>query len=217
MNSKVDHNRQLTESQIILIWLIGINTALLVAANAAGAKMIALPFGLAASATVFPYALTFLMTDCISELYGRRAARLAVTIGFAGLLLSVLFFHIAMWAPPALFWTNQEAYQLTLGLSGRILLGGWSSYFVSQHLDVFLFHLIRRTTKGKHLWLRNNASTLISQLVDTCIFILIAFGGVFPVIPAIIGQYAIKVMIALADTPLVYCFVAWLKPKIEKV
>lgn len=188
----------------LFLILVSVNTALLVASNAAGAKMIALPFGLAASATVFPYALSFLMTDLISELFGEKAGRKSVMIGFAGLVLSVMFFRIAIWAPPADGWGGQEAYVETLGLGLRLLAGGWLSYMVSQHLDVWLFHRIRKATSGKHLWLRNNGSTLFSQLVDTVIFITVAFYGVFPILPAIIGQYLVKLAIAFADTALMY-------------
>lgn len=187
-----------------LVWLIAVNAAMLVAANAAGAKMIQLPLGLAASATVIPYAASFAFTDLISELYGPRAGRIAVRIAFVGLALSVLVFWGSLKAPPAGFWENQEAYEKTLGLAPRILLGGWTSYLISQHLDVALFHKIREATEGRHLWLRNNASTLVSQLVDTVIFMTIAFGGLFPLLPAIVGQYAVKLLIAAVDTPLVY-------------
>lgn len=198
-------------SQPLLIWLIGLNTALLVAANAAGSKMIALPLGLAASATVIPYSLSFTFTDVISEIYGKKAGNLAVRVGFLGLVLSVIFFYIAISAPPATGWEGQEAYQHTLGLAFRLLLGGWTSYAVSQHLDVWLYHRIGELTGGRHMWLRNNGSTFISQFVDTCIFMTIAFYGIFPLWGAILGQYIIKLIIAALDTPIVYLAVAFIR------
>ena len=91
-----------------------------------------------------------------------------------------------------------------------MLIGGWTSYAVSQHLDVWIFHKIKEKTKGKHLWLRNNVSTLISQFIDTLIFITIVFYGVCPLWNAIFGQYIIKVIIALLDTPIVYLAVKFL-------
>lgn len=201
-------NEGFSRRHLLLTTLIGLNTALLVASNAAGAKLIELPFGLAASATVFSYALTFAFTDSISELFGKKAAKLAVRIGFAGLFLSVVFFYIAIWAPPAEGWPGQDAYAQTLGLSFRLLLGGCTSYLVSQHLDVWLFHRIKSVTGDRHLWLRNNGSTLASQFVDTCIFMSISFGGIFPLLPAILGQYFLKLVIALLDTPVVYMVVS---------
>lgn len=200
----------LNKSSHILIYLVSCNSALLVASNAAGSKMIALGDNLAASATVFPYALSYLFTDVISELYGKEAGNIAVRIGFLGLLISVIFFTIAIFAPAASFWENQVAYEKTLGLGPRLLAGGWLSYLISQHLDVWLFHKIRSLTGKKHLWLRNNGSTFISQFVDSCIFITVAFYGLFPIFPAIIGQYLIKLIIALLDTPMVYLAVKYL-------
>ncbi|SDN20312.1 queuosine precursor transporter [Desulfonauticus submarinus] len=208
--------QHLTEKDIkILITLISLNTALLVASNAAGAKMISVFGNLAASATVFSYAFSFVFTDIISEIYGKQKASFAVKIGFLGLLISVIFFTISIAAPPASFWKNQKAYETTLQLGPRMLAGGWTSYMVSQHLDVWIFHKLKHLTNGKHLWLRNNGSTLISQFIDTCIFITISFYGVFPIIPAIAGQYLIKVIIALLDTPIVYCAVYYIKRYIQ--
>ena len=199
---------------LVLTSLVALNAALLVASNAAGAKMIALPFGLAASATVFSYALSFLLTDLISELFGARVARQAVFVGFAGLVISVIFFRVAIVAPPASGWEGQESYVATLGLGPRLLLGGWLSYMVSQNLDVLIFHRLRKATGGRHLWLRNNASTMVSQAVDTVIFISIAFWGVFPLLPAILGQYLVKVVIALVDTALVYPAAGFLRRRL---
>ncbi len=195
--------------------LIGLNVALLVASNAAGAKMIAVFGGLAASATVFSYSITFAITDTISEVFGRRAAKLCVRISIVGALFSVLLYTIAIAAPAASFWTMQDAYAATLGNAPRILLGGFASYIVSQHLDVWLFEYFKRLTNGKHLWLRNNASTLISQFVDTVIFIKVAFYGVFPIQEAILGQYIIKVFIAGLDTPLVYLLTSQVRRYID--
>lgn len=166
--------------------------------------MIGLPFGLAASATVFSYAISFVFTDLINEIYGREKARLAVNIGFISLITGVVIFYGAIYAPAAEFWQFQSEFEQTLGLAGRILIGAWLAYLVSQNLDVFLFDYLKKRTGGKHLWLRNNATRLFSQFIDTCIFMTIAFYGVFPITEAIIGQYLIKVIIALFDTPLVY-------------
>jgi uncharacterized integral membrane protein (TIGR00697 family) len=197
-------DRMTDRSHRLLIYLIGLNTALLVASNAGGAKIIAVYGGLAASATVFSYALSFTFTDVISEVFGPEKARLTVQVGFLGVIVSVLFFKVAVWAPAAPTWGGQAAYEATLGMGPRLLAGGWTSYMVSQHLDVWVFHTLKRLTRGRHLWLRNNLSTAISQFVDTCIFITIAFHGVVPLWPTILGQYVFKLLIAAVDTPIVY-------------
>lgn len=193
-----------TKRNRVLIVLVALNTALLVASNTAGAKMISVTGGLVASATVFSYAFTFLLTDLISELYGKETANFAVRIGFFSLFITVVFFVIAINAPAASFWHGQEAYEATLGLGPRILAGGWLAYIISQHLDVWIFHKIRSITGERHMWLRNNASTVISQFLDSCIFITVAFYGIFPIFEAILGQYLLKVVIAIIDTPIFY-------------
>ena len=185
---------------------------ILVAANAAGAKIIQIG-PLAASATALAYALSFPITDYVAEIYGRRTANKIVVAGFIAVVLAVIFYQFALYAPGAPFFEAQDDFESVFSLTPRILAGGLAAYLVSQFLDVWLFHKIRAATKGRFLWLRNLGSTLVSQFIDTVIFITIAFYGVFDaLLPIIIGQYIIKIMIAFLDTPFVYLFV-WLKKK----
>ena len=207
MEPSVEKLPSIERRTTVLIWLISIHTSLLIASNAGGAKMIAVPGGLAASATVFSYAITFPLCDVINELFGKRAARLAVNVGLVGLVLSVAFFQLSIWAPAADFWKGQEAYVTTLGLGPRILLGGWLSYIIGNHVDVAVFHWIRRRTGDRAFWLRKNASTAVSQAVDTVIFMTVAFGGVFPIADAIPGQYLLKLAVAVVCTPLSYLII----------
>lgn len=193
--------------ETILMLLTGVYVSLLVAANAAGSKIVAIG-SLAASATVFAYAFTFPITDVATELYGKRAAQKLVIFGFSGVLLSVVFFQIALHAPGAAFYNAQEAFATIFSLTPRLLAGGLLSYLVSQFLDVWLFEKIKKFTKGRYLWLRNNGSTMISQLVDSAIFITVAFYGVVDaILPIILGQYFVKLAIAAIDTPIVYLLV----------
>ena len=101
-------------------------------------------------------------------------------------------------------------------LSGtpRIVFASLVAYFISQTHDVWSFHFWKKKTNGKHLWWRNNVSTITSQIIDTVVFIGVAFWGVLPgsvLIGMMLSQYAIKVGIALADTPFCYLLVRWLK------
>lgn len=195
------------------ILLAGSFCGILVAANAAGGKLIQVG-PLAASATVFAYALTFLITDATAELYGKKIARLLVWTGFGAVLLAVAFFRIAMIAPPASFYENQEAFEAVFSTTSRLLAGGFIGYLVSQFLDVQLYHALGRLTKGKHMWLRNNGSTVVSQFVDTTLFITIAFVGVVESLwSLILGQYLIKIIIALLDTPILYLIVTLLRKR----
>lgn len=201
----------LTDRNIrVFITLTTVHTSLVISSNAAGSKLIALPAGLAASATVISYMLSFVLLGSIAELFGRAYARLVVNLGLAAMAISVAFFELAINLPAASFWTHQDAFEQVLGSTPRLLLGGWSAYLLGQHLDVWGFFLIKRTRfGGSQLWLRSWGSTLIGQLIDTAVFITIAFAGVAPLLPTILGQYLVKLVIATLTTPLIYAAVGW--------
>jgi uncharacterized integral membrane protein (TIGR00697 family) len=201
----------LTEGNFrVLVVLLTIHTSLVISSNAAGGKIIALPGGLAASATVISYMLSFVLLGSIAELFGRAYARLVVNLGLGAMAISVAFFELAIHLPAAGFWTRQAAFEQVLGSSLRLLLGGWSAYLLGQHLDVWGFFLIKKTRfGGERLWLRSLGSTLIGQLIDTTVFITIAFAGDIPLLPTIIGQYLVKLVIAALTTPAIYLAVGW--------
>ncbi|HUV03301.1 MAG TPA: queuosine precursor transporter [Desulfobacteria bacterium] len=155
-------------------------------------------------AGVIVYATSFLVTDILCEFYGKKKALEAVWGGFLASILLVLAVKVAIAWPPAPFWTGQEAFQSTLQLTERIVLGSLVAYVISQNWDVRVFHKLKEMTGGRHLWLRNNVSTMTSQALDTVIFITIAFYGVLPVVPLIVGQYIVKLLIAALDTPFIY-------------
>jgi queuosine precursor transporter len=194
----------------VFVVLLTIHTSLVIASNAAGSKLIALPLGLAASATVISYMLSFVLLGSIAELFGRAQARLVVNLGLAAMALSVGFFELAIHLPAADFWAHQEAFEQVLGSVPRLVAGGWTAYLVGQHLDVWGFFRLKRTRLGgEHLWLRSWGSTLLGQLIDTAVFITIAFAGTAPLLPTIAGQYLVKLVIASLTTPLVYAAVGW--------
>lgn len=200
------------EAPLPFIILTAILAGGLVAAIAVAGKIISV-FGLTPAATVIGYSLTFICTDLISELYGKEMAKKAVLAGFFSAVLAMILFVVAIIMPSASFWNNQEAFESVLGSTVRVTIGSLIAYLISQYHDVWAFHYWRDKTNAKHLWLRNNFSTLTSQFIDTIIFITIAFAGVFPVIPVIIGQYVVKIGIALIDTPIVYLVVGWMRRK----
>ncbi len=169
-------------------------------------------------AAVVAYAITFLMTDIISEVWGRETANKVVFAGFTSQLLLLALVWTAIILPIAPFQGEefQQAYTKILAPSTNIVVASLTAYLVSQYHDVWAFHKWRQITRGKHLWLRNNASTMISQLIDTTIFITLAFTliplitiGTPTITPVqlpglIIGQYLVKLAIAVADTPFCY-------------
>ena len=173
---------------------------------------------------VLAYAITFFASDCYTELYGRREAQVMVNVGFVMnvVMLGLVWFTIA--APAAPFTAvAPDEFATVLGSSTGIVAGSLLAYLVSQNWDVYVFHRIREWTDGSHLWLRNIGSTGTSQLIDTVIFITVAFalapaliqGAPLPsateLLPLIIGQYIVKVLIAVGDTPLVYAAVKYLR------
>jgi uncharacterized integral membrane protein (TIGR00697 family) len=168
-----------------------------------GTKII-LFLGLVGSATLLPFSLTFLITDLISEIYGKNAAKKCVWIGLWTILAVFVLIRIAIIWPAAPFWKDQEPYARIFGGSLRIIAGGILSYLVSQLHDVWAFHFWRKVTRGRHLWLRNNLSTMVSQLINTIIFISIAFYGIQPIGPLFLGHYLGKVAVAALDTPFIY-------------
>jgi hypothetical protein len=165
------------------------------------------------------YALTFFASDCYSELYGRRAATVMVNVGFAMnfVLLALVWGTIFM---PAANPEFAGQFRTVLASGTNVVAGSLLAYVVSQNWDVFAFHRIREATDGDHLWLRNVASTATSQAIDTVIFVSVAFyvaprlfgiGEAFQpsvVLSLIAGQYLLKLLIAVVDTPFVYAVVA---------
>lgn len=160
-------------------------------------------------AGILAYSITFIVTDVISEIWGKERAKETVFGGFIALLAVLALVQISLAWPRASFWQGEEAFQAILGSTPRIIVASFIAYLVSQFHDVWAFHFWRRVTRQKHLWLRNNLSTAVSQLIDSVLFVTIAFYGVMPVWPLIIGQWFIKFVIAVIDTPVIY-FLVWL-------
>jgi len=150
---------------------------------------------------------TFLVTDVISEVYGKRTAGHVVLGGFLALLSVLALVRLGLVWPAAPFWEQGDAFQAILGSTSRIIIASFCAYVLSQLHDVWAFHFWKAVTKGRYLWLRNNLSTASSQFIDSFVFIFIAFYGVLPIWPLILGQWVIKCAIAVLDTPFVYILV----------
>jgi uncharacterized integral membrane protein (TIGR00697 family) len=213
------------------VGLVALFVTALVTAQVTAAKLLSfdLPVSLplAGDALVLPgaalaYALTFLATDCYTELYGRRAATVLVNVGFAMnvVLLALIWSTIAAPSVPqsAPGQIDLSAFRSVLGTSTSIVAASLGAYVVSQHWDVFVFHWIREATDGRHLWLRNIVSTGTSQLIDTVLFVGVGFvllgsTTVETAIALVVGQYLFKLGIALVDTPFVYAVVALVRSR----
>jgi len=188
-----------------LMMLNVIFVSCLIVANVVGGKVVDL-FGFVVPAAVVAYGLTFLCTDVIGEIWGKETAKKTVKLGLVSQLLFLGLLILAMKLPPAVFAVEySESFSAVLGQSARMVLASLSAYFVAQFNDVFIFHKLKDKTKGSKKWLRNNISTMMSQMLDTAIFITIAFYGVVPNLGwMIISQYVVKLIIAGLDTPFFY-------------
>jgi len=219
-----------TRAEIAFLVLLGLFVGALVMTNAIAGKFFVL-FGQELSAGIIAYPVTFLVTDLISEIYGRKRASWVVGSGFIVSVFVTLIVWIALQAPTyAQSPVGQEAFSTVFGLMPGIVFGSMVAYLTAQFVDVQLFEFWRRLTKGNYLWLRNNGSTFFSQLVDTVAVVTIAL-VIWPEIDGnpntqplswevwqgiVFGQYIFKLAIAALDTPLVYLGVWGLRRWIER-
>ena len=204
------------------IILSGIFIASLVTCNLIANKFVTVDLGFkvfVVSAGILPYPITFLVTDLISELYGQKKANLVVIAGFFASMVVLLFLWLGgqFNAIPDSIVTD-EVYNSVFRNAWRIIAASMVAYLFAQVVDVRIFHFWKKLTNGKHLWLRNNASTVVSQLLDTILVICILFFGVWgtdQIFSAIIDGWTFKMIMALIDTPIIYGIIYLLKGKID--
>ncbi|MGQ8337155.1 queuosine precursor transporter [Sunxiuqinia sp. A32] len=177
-------------------------------------------FGLVATLGNIVYASSFLVTDILSENYGKHEAKKAVWIGFFSLIAMTLVMNLALYFRPLagdeFATTTHDSLSTIFKLMPRIAIASLSAYIVSQRHDVWAYHFWRkRFPSEKQIWLRNNLSTMVSQLLDSIIFTLIAFWSVFEnnvLWEVFITTYLLKWVVAAADTPFIY----WAKSIFKK-
>jgi uncharacterized integral membrane protein (TIGR00697 family) len=165
------------------------------------------------SVGLLPYPITFLVTDIISEIYGRQKANQVVTSGLIASLFMVLVVLISdnvaatSWSP-----VDDEMFHSVFGLSAAAVFASMMAYLFAQYVDIRIFHFWKKLTKGKHLWLRNNTSTIFSQFIDTflVLFLLCSLDVIgwdrFSIL--LLNGFLFKVFFAAFDTPILY-FLTW--------
>ena len=218
--------------------LMSVFVVMLVLTNIIGTKIFILfgntfPNGifgspLALTAGIITYPITFLVTDVTSEIFGKKRANLMVIVGFFCSLLTLLIITIVLNLEPSEIWLSgtsysnideiELAFKTVFTLPGVLIFASMLAYLVAQLIDIKIFHFIKKVTKSKHLWLRNNLSTMVSQLIDTIIvnsiFLGFGMGLQFEVVcKIIIANYLIKILFAMIDTPLVYVVTHNIKKK----
>jgi len=179
-------------------------------AGVLGAKQVTLPFGLAVEAGIFPFLLLVVLASTVSELYGAQAANRLVRYGFIPLVTAIALIWIVIQLPtdPSMYEPAKPAFPIILGQSWRLMAAGILAYGVSQFLNVYIFSKLRGTS-GRWLAVRGAVSSAISQIVDTLIFITVAFYGVRPIAELMMGQALAKVVLSFVLVPfLIMGFVA---------
>ncbi len=223
MNKNIESNR--TAESLYLI-LASVFVASLVSCNLIFQKFfqldIWLPFigtyTFEQSVGLLPYPITFLVTDIISEVYGQKRANRVVTAGlFASIFMLIIvtvsdMTQAASWSP-----VDNQTFNSVFGLSGAAVFASMMAYLIAQYIDVRVFHFWKKLTNGKHLWLRNNASTIFSQFVDTfsvlfllCLFDVISWDR-FSIL--LLNGFLFKVFFAAFDTPIAYALIYFIRKK----
>ena len=208
----------------LFLFLSGIFLTSLVLANIVGTTKFVIVLGLTVPAGVLAYPFTFLATDLICELYGKKRAQSLVWVGFSmnffmlGLMMLGHYLKDASGISGATS-TFESVYEFMIGN----VIASMIAYLIAQSVDVKLFHFWKTLTKGKHLWLRNNLSTVVSQLADTTAIMTILYlannlgasiQSIGDLVGLIFASYMFKVLVALFDTPLFYLGVSLLKDKV---
>jgi uncharacterized integral membrane protein (TIGR00697 family) len=194
----------------------------LIISNIIAVKLISLgPLFLTSAIIIFP--VSYIFGDILTEVYGYGRARQVIWIGFGCNLLAVIAIWISIKLPTAPFWhmgnfdnpqTSQQAFEAVFGFTQRLLVASFIAYLFGEFLNSFVLAKMKIATSGRYLWMRTIGSTLVGQLADTGIFILIAFFGVIPtahLLTMVITQWLVKSLYEASATPLTYLVVNFLK------
>jgi queuosine precursor transporter len=185
--------------------------AVLLISNVASSKIVALgPLTFDGGTILFP--LSYIFGDILTEVYGYARSRKVIWLGFiAALIMAATFMAVgALPADPS--WPNQEAYQQILGWTPRIVVASLIAYFAGEFSNSFTLARLKLVTNGQRLWLRTISSTLIGQVVDTALFVVIAFAGTgTPLWILIVSNYLFKCAVEVLFTPITYWITGWLK------
>ncbi|MBA7689588.1 queuosine precursor transporter [subsurface metagenome] len=185
----------------------------LLTANIVGVKVVSLGlFILPAAVVIFP--LNYIFGDILTEVYGYRWARRVIWLGFLCNLIFVIFAWVGQILPPAPFWEWQEAYEIILGYTPRLLVASFCGYLVGEFVNSFVLAKMKIMTRGRWLWSRTIGSTIVGQGLDTAIFVTLAFIGTPSFMPImILYHWLAKTAIEAILTPATYTAVNFLKKK----
>ncbi|WP_018045055.1 queuosine precursor transporter [Methylobacterium sp. 88A] len=196
-----------------LVPIAGLFSATLIMSLILAGKIVSVG-GVTFSAAVIVFPLSYVFGDVLTEVYGYASARRVVWAGFAAQLIWIAAYVLAASLPPAPFWPHQTAFETILGSTPRAAFAGMTAYLAGEFLNSYVLARMKLRTEGRLLALRLVASTVVGQGVDTTIFVLLAFGGVFAagdLLHIILGAWLLKVAWEIAALPLSLPLIAWLK------
>lgn len=186
----------------VAIYVTYLALSQIIATKIAAFHLIFWTFYTPAAVLIFPF--TFQIIDIVNEAFGRYEVHRMTYIAFVTQVIMAFFFWLADLLPSAPFWNANPGWHGIVSLVPRIILASWIAFMISQNLDAFLYSKLRSLTNGRHLWIRNVIGDIISLAVDSVIFITLAFYGLQPIVPLIVGQIVIKWLVSIVDTPLMY-------------
>ena len=206
---------------VVYATLIAIYVVLILLTNTVGTKLFELG-GVAFPVSLFCFPFTFLVTDIVSDIFGAKKAQYFVILGFLASLALLAFVMIGLNIPASPAFAIETEYQAVFGPTWRLFFASMMAYLFAQSIDVRVFHWIKKQTGEGKLWLRNNASTMVSQLVDTCtVLILFLYknpiysGTEWDLLMLILQVYLAKVIIAIIDTPICYVAIRWIRSYLD--
>lgn len=187
--------------------IIALYVTLVIASNIVASKIIGFDLGfttLFAPGATLLFSVTFLLTDIVNEKFSRAETQRMIFIAFFCQLAFLVFVYVALSATPAPFFLNQEAFQTVFNVIPRIAIAGIITFLISESLDAYLFQWLRSKTNGRYLWMRNAFSSVPAMLLDSTLFITLAFYGTTEIVPLIIGLTVVKWIVAVIDIPFMY-------------
>jgi len=197
----------------LFVIVVAIFITCLITANIMSVKLIKI-LGVVLPAGILIFPLSYIAGDVLTEVYGYSQARKVIWLGFFCNFIVVFVIWLGKIIPPAPFWGGQAAYESILGYAPRLLMASFLAYLVGEFFNAFIMAKMKIATKGRWLWTRTIASTLVGQGFDSLVFITLGFVGTIPagaLASAIIVQWLVKSAYEAAATPLTYKVVGFLK------
>ncbi len=198
---------------LAFVVIVALFVTTLITANITAVKLVGF-FGLVLPAAVIVFPVSYILGDVLTEVYGYRAARHVIWLGFFCNLLAVIAIYLGGILPSAPFWQGQEAYETILGYTPRILAASFLAYLVGEFANAIVLAKMKVATNGRFLWSRTIGSTLVGQGLDSLVFIVLAFAGTIPasaMVAGVLTQWIVKSLYEALATPLTYLVVNRLK------